>query len=86
MKRGEGPIALILVPTRKLALQIQQVAADFGSTSHIRSICVFDGAPKGEQIRDLKGGADFVIATPSRLADNNDQDYMFTNNSMKFLI
>ncbi|KAJ9595306.1 hypothetical protein L9F63_027310, partial [Diploptera punctata] len=49
LSRGDGPIALILAPTRELAQQIQKIARDFGSSSHIRNTCVFGGAPKGQQ-------------------------------------
>ncbi|VEN43983.1 unnamed protein product [Callosobruchus maculatus] len=69
INRGEGPIALILAPTRELAQQIQQVAKDFGSSSYIRSTCVFGGAPKGGQARDLERGVEICIATPGRLID-----------------
>lgn len=56
--RGDGPIALVLAPTRELAQQILTVAQDFGSSSKIRSTCVFGGAPKGPQIRDLERGSE----------------------------
>lgn len=68
-QRGEGPIVLILAPTRELAQQIQQVARDFGATSMIRNTCVFGGCPKGPQARDLERGVEIVIATPGRLID-----------------
>ena len=48
--RGDGPIALVLAPTRELAQQIQQVAQDFGASSHVRNTWVFGGAPKGPQV------------------------------------
>ncbi|CAG9813506.1 unnamed protein product [Phaedon cochleariae] len=69
ISRGEGPIALVLAPTRELAQQIQQVANDFGSTTYVRNTCVFGGAPKGPQARDLERGVEIVIATPGRLID-----------------
>lgn len=69
LKRGDGPIALVLAPTRELAQQILTVAKDFGSSSRIRSTCLFGGAPKGPQIRDLQNGCELVIATPGRLLD-----------------
>ncbi|XP_049547254.1 uncharacterized protein LOC125958149 [Anopheles darlingi] len=69
IRRGDGPIALILAPTRELAQQIQQVATDFGSRVSANNTCVFGGAPKGPQIRDLERGAEIVIATPGRLID-----------------
>ncbi|XP_072999534.1 DEAD-box ATP-dependent RNA helicase 20-like isoform X1 [Typha latifolia] len=66
---GDGPIVLILAPTRELAVQIQEEAIKFGSQSNIRSTCIYGGAPKGPQIRDLKRGVEIVIATPGRLID-----------------
>lgn len=69
LARGDGPIALILAPTRELAQQIQQVANDFGATSQIKNTCIFGGAPKGPQARDLERGVEIVIATPGRLID-----------------
>lgn len=56
ISRGDGPIALVLAPTRELAQQIQQVASDFGRTSYVRNTCIFGGAPKGPQARDLERG------------------------------
>lgn len=68
-QRGEGPIALILAPTRELAQQIQKVAHEFGSNTMIRNTCIFGGSPKGPQARDLERGVEIVIATPGRLID-----------------
>ena len=51
LEPGDGPIALILAPTRELAQQISATAADFGSSSRIRNTCVFGGAPKGPQVK-----------------------------------
>ncbi|KAH0816451.1 hypothetical protein GEV33_006340 [Tenebrio molitor] len=68
-QRGEGPIALILAPTRELAQQIQKVAHEFGSTTMVRNTCIFGGSPKGPQARDLERGVEIVIATPGRLID-----------------
>ncbi|KAI0529446.1 hypothetical protein KFK09_001996 [Dendrobium nobile] len=69
LANGDGPIVLILAPTRELAVQIQEEAAKFGSHSNVRSTCIYGGAPKGPQIRDLKRGVEIVIATPGRLID-----------------
>ncbi|KAA0202120.1 hypothetical protein HAZT_HAZT010931, partial [Hyalella azteca] len=69
LSRGDGPIVLVLAPTRELAQQILTVAQDFGSSVKIRSTCVFGGAPKGPQIRDLERGSEICIATPGRLID-----------------
>ncbi|XP_034176568.1 putative ATP-dependent RNA helicase DDX5 isoform X1 [Osmia lignaria lignaria] len=69
LNRGDGPIALILVPTRELAQQIQDVAHTFSSLSYAKSTCIFGGAPKGKQARDLEQGIEICIATPGRLID-----------------
>merc|ERR1712110_701369 len=69
LERGDGPIVLVLAPTRELAQQIQEVAQEFGRTSRIKNTCVFGGAPKGPQLRDLEHGCEIVIATPGRLID-----------------
>jgi len=67
--RYDGPIVLILAPTRELAQQIQQVAVSFGTSTFVRNTCVFGGAPKGPQADDLERGVEIVIATPGRLID-----------------
>ena len=60
---------LVLAPTRELAQQIQEVAQEFGKSSKIKNTCLFGGAPKGPQIRDIENGCEIVIATPGRLID-----------------
>ncbi|KAJ8254334.1 hypothetical protein COCON_G00209460 [Conger conger] len=69
LERGDGPICLVLAPTRELAQQVQQVAFEYGKSSRIKSTCVYGGAPKGPQIRDLERGVEICIATPGRLID-----------------
>lgn len=69
LERGDGPVALVLVPTRELAQQVQVVANEFGASSQIRNACVYGGAPRGPQIRDLERGCQICIATPGRLID-----------------
>lgn len=64
-----GPTALVLAPTRELACQIREEVVKFGTSLGIWSTCVYGGAPKGPQIRDLRDGKHIVIATPGRLND-----------------
>ncbi|KAL1976843.1 hypothetical protein VTN31DRAFT_3125 [Thermomyces dupontii] len=66
---GDGPIVLILAPTRELAVQIQAEITKFGRSSRIRNTCVYGGVPRGPQIRDLARGVEVCIATPGRLID-----------------
>jgi ATP-dependent RNA helicase DDX5/DBP2 len=69
LAQGDGPIVLILAPTRELAVQIQQECTKFGKSSRIRNTCVYGGVPRGGQIRDLARGVEICIATPGRLID-----------------
>lgn len=71
LQRGDGPICLVLAPTRELAQQIQSVTSEFGNQSNplVRHTCIFGGSPKGPQARDLERGVEIVIATPGRLID-----------------
>lgn len=66
---GKGPLALVMAPTRELALQIAAVLEDAGSKCGISSCCVYGGVPKGPQIGALRAGVDIVVGTPGRLAD-----------------
>ncbi|XP_010550696.1 PREDICTED: DEAD-box ATP-dependent RNA helicase 30 [Tarenaya hassleriana] len=69
LAQDDGPIVLALAPTRELAVQIQEESKKFGLRSGVRSTCIYGGAPKGPQIRDLRRGVEIVIATPGRLID-----------------
>uniref|UniRef100_A0A182LZK2 RNA helicase n=1 Tax=Anopheles culicifacies TaxID=139723 RepID=A0A182LZK2_9DIPT len=69
LRRGDGPIALILAPTRELAQQIKQVADDFGRALKYKNTCLFGGGKKRKQQDDLDYGVEIVIATPGRLID-----------------
>jgi len=69
MNRSGDPLVLILAPTRELAQQIQNVAGDFCSATSARSVCVYGGAPKPPQKRDIRYGVEVCIATPGRLLD-----------------
>lgn len=60
---------LVLAPTRELALQVQEVADQFGKHAKIRSCCVYGGAPRGDQACYLRDGVEVCVATPGRLLD-----------------
>ncbi|RLM86851.1 hypothetical protein C2845_PM04G29620 [Panicum miliaceum] len=64
-----GPTVLVLAPTRELASQIQDEIVKFGRSSRVSCICLYGGASKGPQLRELERGADIVVATPGRLND-----------------
>ncbi|CDK26112.1 unnamed protein product [Kuraishia capsulata CBS 1993] len=69
LQPGDGPVVLVLAPTRELAVQIQKECSKFGQSSRIRNTCVYGGVPRGQQIRDLARGVEICIATPGRLID-----------------
>ncbi|PIC22378.1 hypothetical protein B9Z55_016459 [Caenorhabditis nigoni] len=68
-QRGEGPSVLVLLPTRELAQQVQEVSIDFCHSLGLKMTCLFGGASKGPQARDLERGVDIAVATPGRLLD-----------------
>ena len=65
--------ALILVPTRELALQVQESVALYGKYLSLKSCVVFGGVKINPQIVALRKGVDIVIATPGRLLDHISQ-------------
>jgi len=69
LDRGDGPIALVLSPTRELAVQTMEQCGKFGHTAKIKYSCVYGGASKGPQARELRAGVEILIATPGRLID-----------------
>ncbi|KAH9632877.1 hypothetical protein HF086_002699 [Spodoptera exigua] len=67
---GEGPIGLILAPTRELAQQIYMEAKRFGKVYNIRCVCCYGGGSKWEQCKALEGGgAEIIVGTPGRVID-----------------
>ncbi|XP_059477026.1 ATP-dependent RNA helicase DDX42 [Neocloeon triangulifer] len=69
LKKGEGPIALILAPTRELSQQIYQEAKKFGKAYNLQVVCCYGGGSKWEQSQALEGGAEIIVATPGRMID-----------------
>jgi len=67
--RERAPRALVLVPTRELALQVADHGMQLSRGLPIRFVTVFGGMPIGPQIDKLRRGVDVVIATPGRLLD-----------------
>lgn len=69
LKQGDGPIGLILVPTRELALQVYGEAKKFSSSYKLSAVCAYGGGSRYEQSKDLETGAEIVVATPGRIID-----------------
>jgi len=65
--------ALILAPTRELALQINESFSSYGKMTGVRNTCIYGGIPQQKQEKSLKQGVDILIATPGRLIDLMDQ-------------
>ena len=68
--------ALILTPTRELAIQIEENVKAYSEFTNINSTVIFGGVKQGPQVDKLKRGVDILIATPGRLLDLMDQGYI----------
>lgn len=68
-QRQKNPQALVLAPTRELALQVADSMIEYGKHLHIRVLAVYGGQPYGAQINNLRRGVDVVVGTPGRLND-----------------
>ncbi len=68
--RGERPMALVLVPTRELAIQVAEAMYRYGREVGARVLPVYGGQPIGRQLGALRRGVDVVIATPGRALDH----------------
>jgi ATP-dependent RNA helicase DeaD len=66
----KGPLALILVPTRELAVQVSEAIHRYGRDLGARVLPIYGGQPIGRQLRALDGGIDVVVATPGRALDH----------------
>lgn len=62
--------AIILTPTRELAVQIEKSIAGYGRYLKIRTLAVYGGVQIDKQIRKLRSGVDIIVATPGRLMDH----------------
>lgn len=71
---GDGgrtdPAALVLVPTRELAVQVSQAFHRYGRGLGVRVLPIYGGQPIGWQIKALERGVDVVVATPGRALDH----------------
>lgn len=77
LQKGRRAIqALILTPTRELAIQIGESFTAYGKHLGLRHTVIFGGVPQRPQTDELKSGIDILIATPGRLLDLIDQKYI----------
>jgi ATP-dependent RNA helicase RhlE len=78
--------ALILAPTRELALQISQSITDYGRNLGISHTTIFGGVGQKAQTMALQRGVDILVATPGRLLDLMNQGFVKLNNVEHFIL
>jgi ATP-dependent RNA helicase DDX42 len=69
LQPGDGPIGLIVAPTRELSQQIYTEARKFGKIYNINVVCAYGGGNMYEQCKACEEGAEIIVATPGRLID-----------------
>lgn len=77
--RPKHPRALIVVPTRELATQVRRAIEPLAHATHLKLVTVYGGTPYDRQIKQLRAGADIVVATPGRLQDLMDKGHCRTD-------
>ena len=78
--------ALILTPTRELAIQIDESFSDYSRYTSLRHTVIFGGVNQNPQIEKLKQGTDILIATPGRLLDLINQKYIKLDHILHFVL
>ncbi|MEG0789825.1 MAG: DEAD/DEAH box helicase [Alistipes sp.] len=84
-KKG-GIKALIITPTRELAIQIDESFEDYGKYTPLRHCVIFGGVGQGNQTDQLKRGVDILVATPGRLLDLINQRFIRLDNIRHFVL
>jgi ATP-dependent RNA helicase DeaD len=69
-EHGAEPVALVLVPTRELAMQVSEAIHRYGRELGVRVLPIYGGQPIRQQLRALERGVDVVVATPGRAVDH----------------
>ena len=68
--------ALVVTPTRELAIQIDDNFTEYGQNTHLKNTVIFGGVKQGKQTEKLKRGVDILVATPGRLLDLMQQGFI----------
>ncbi len=77
LSAGQRPIrALILTPTRELAIQIQESFNAYGANIRLKNLVIFGGVGQAPQVNELRRGVDILVATPGRLLDLMNQGFI----------
>ncbi|KAJ3573344.1 hypothetical protein NP233_g2495 [Leucocoprinus birnbaumii] len=69
LEQMEGPVAVVMTPTRELAVQIHKDCKPFLKVLGLRAVCAYGGSPIKDQIAELKKGAEIIVCTPGRMID-----------------
>ena len=86
-RKGNRPIrALILTPTRELALQIGESMSVYGRFTGVKNTVIFGGVNQQKQTDALRRGVDILVATPGRLLDLMDQGFIRLDNIQYFVL
>ena len=86
-EKGQKPVrALILTPTRELAIQIGESFAAYGRYVSLRHLVIFGGVSQHHQVESLKRGVDVLVATPGRLLDLMNQGFINLQNIKLFVL
>jgi ATP-dependent RNA helicase DeaD len=67
--KSQNPLAVVLVPTRELAIQVSEAMHKYGKRIGARVVPIYGGQPIGRQLSLLERGVDVVVATPGRAVD-----------------
>jgi len=78
--------ALVITPTRELAIQIAESFTDYGKYTGIKNTVIFGGVNQGGQTNDLRRGVDVLVAAPGRLLDLIDQGFVNLNHIEYFVL
>ncbi|MDA3884835.1 MAG: DEAD/DEAH box helicase [Candidatus Delongbacteria bacterium] len=78
--------ALVVTPTRELAIQIGESFAAYGRHTGIKHAVIFGGVKQHSQVKSLKSGVDVIVATPGRLLDLMNQGYLNLRNVEYFVL
>lgn len=77
--KSDGIRAIVMVPTRELALQITEVFHELGRNTKVRTYCVYGGVEQDAQISALERGIDILVTTPGRMFDLTSQGFIQLN-------
>ena len=80
------PLALVLAPTRELAIQIGESCGDYGKHLRLRHTLIYGGVSQHQQVRALSRGVHIIVATPGRLLDLMNQGHIRLGQLQAFVL